>query len=473
MLIEADDKAVEALAQYVRDQGKAFSMFDAARLVLAGPDRHQLRYECEPERLVGFYQMAEANCLYETRDEALRYVLRMPELLAGYYQQEEVELEEPKGNFSSVGVCGMSGEILGPPSHHSYQTSLKRLHQERYSDLAFEDYKRRVQVQSDPEKVAKWKEDQRKGMKWTWLKGEVIEGQAPASFTSQAEMEAHFRRTHGEDVAAEVRTAIIKGTVRREMLSPGLGRLFRQTLEETRKHLFDFSQRLAHALERKGLKLFKRRSGKLFVSKTKPRAIDPGVIFSERVAAIVEAVREAPGIPVLQLLETLAPSEPAAEGADPSEPKLPTEEQRKVIRDIRWLADEGYLIEYSDGPLFLGIQGDPPNAKPTPAAPTAESPSPVPPTSEPAPTEEPSAEEIPAPEESEPEPAPTEEPSAEEVPAMEGTELVVTEAAAASTEPESTAVALVESNVEAAPLESTGEPIPFAEVTPAEAERMA
>jgi hypothetical protein len=67
---------------------------------------------------------------------------------------------------------------------------------------------------------------------------------------------------------------------------------------------------------------------------------------------------------------------PAAEGAEaapaPGTPPkhAPTEAQINVIKDIRWLANEGYVIEYSDGMVFLGVQGEPQAAKPA-AAPAA------------------------------------------------------------------------------------------------------
>jgi hypothetical protein len=45
-----EDKAVDALAAHVRQTGHAFSMFDAARLVLAGGDRFMVRFRCAEER---------------------------------------------------------------------------------------------------------------------------------------------------------------------------------------------------------------------------------------------------------------------------------------------------------------------------------------------------------------------------------------------------------------------------------------
>ncbi|MBL9115847.1 MAG: hypothetical protein JNJ83_12640 [Verrucomicrobiaceae bacterium] len=373
-IIEPEAQSVEALASYVRLQGRAFSLFDAARLIAMDAERHQVKFECGPERLVGFYKLQGGVGLFETKEEAAKFALRDADTLKSYYQIEDVELEDPKGQFNSVAVCGITGEIFGPPSHHSYPVALKRFHAERFGHMSLDDYKRKVEVKSDPEMVEKWKELQRKGTKWTWLKGEVAEGAAPVEFTKQADMEAHFKRHHCDSVAIEVREAVIPGTVRREQLSAGLGRLFRKSLEETRKHLFELSQRLAQQLERRGLKLFKRRGGKLYVSRIRPRAVDPAVVFSPRVAAIVDRVRAEPGVIASKLLAEFAPISPesgaAADsaGTGSSEPKALTEEQRGVILDLRWLADEGYIIEYSDGPVFLGIQGDPPNAKPVAAS---------------------------------------------------------------------------------------------------------
>ena len=366
--IEAEDKALDALATHIKTQGRAFSLFDAARLVLAGEDRHHVKFECEPERLVGLFSVPGSG-LFETREEALNYLLRSPEAIAPFYKMEEVELEAPKGNFTSVGVCGFSGEVLGPPSHHSYQTALKRLHNERFSNMSFEDYRRRVRVETTPELIEKWKAAQSKGVRWIYIKAEAAEGEEPLSFTSRAEVEAHFRRTHGDEAVVEVREATLPGTIRREQLSPGLGRLFRRNLEEARKHLFELSQKIAHGLERRAMKLFKRRAGKMFVSRVKPRAVDPGVIFSERIMAIVEAVRREPGILASKLLEKVAPTPVAAapaEGEAAAEPKQKqfTDEQVLVLRDLRWLSDEGYVIEYSDGPVFLGVQGEPPQHAP-------------------------------------------------------------------------------------------------------------
>lgn len=367
MTIFPEDKAVDALAAHVRQTGHAFSMFDAARLVLAGGDRFMVRFRCADERPTGLYHVPADGSLFLTRDEALAHVLNSG-ALEEFYRVEEVELEAPKGEFASIAVCGMSGELIAPPSHHSYQTGLIRLHRERFANMAFDDFKRRVRVESNPELVAKWKENMSKGRRWICLKGEVPEGAEPEALNSRSEMEAHFRRTFGNDAVIEVRDASVQGNVDKNKLSHVFFIMLRQSVDAARKHLFEISQKLGAGLERRGLKLFKRRAGKQYVCRVKPRAIDPGMVFSDRLATIVEMLKTKNGVQMQALVESIIPSPPAADGADPKAPKQPTEEQFSVIKDIRWLANEGYVIEYSDGMVFLGVQGDAAAKKEAPAA---------------------------------------------------------------------------------------------------------
>ncbi|MFC5455103.1 hypothetical protein [Prosthecobacter fluviatilis] len=388
-----EDKAVDALASHVRQTGHAFSMFDASRLLLAGGDRFMVRFRCAEERATGLYHVPADGSLFLSRDEALNHVLRSA-ALDEFYRVEEIELEAPKGEFASVAVCGMSGEIIAPPSHHSYQTGVIRLHRERFSNMPLEDFKRRIRVESNPELVAKWKENMSKGRRWVCLKGEVPEGGEPLALSSRADMEAHFRLTFGNDAVIEVRDATVPGNIDKQKLAHVFFIMLRQAVDAARKHLFEISQKLGAGLERRGLKLFKRRAGKQFVCRVKPRAIEPGMVFSDRLAQIVEQLKVSHGMPMQKLVEAIVPSPEAPAGTAPDAPKHPTDEQIAVIKDIRWLANEGYVIEYSDGMVFLGVQGEPAAAKKEGAADKEAAPKPsAEPAQESAPVEESLAEE--------------------------------------------------------------------------------
>ncbi|MEI6535758.1 MAG: hypothetical protein WCN98_10490, partial [Verrucomicrobiaceae bacterium] len=219
--LEPETKAVEAMAQMIRTAGKAYSVFDAAKLVLASGDRFRVGFALAAETNAKFSVIPSDSSVWVSRDEAMAHLIHS-DVLSQYYRLEEIELEEPKGNFTSIAICGMSGELLGPPSHHSYQSTLHKIHRERFFNLHLEDYKRRIRTDNSPEIIEKWKESQKRGQQWTDLKAEVPEGGEATKFKSRAEMEAHFRAHHAEALITETAHVMVAGNIPKKNLSPGL-----------------------------------------------------------------------------------------------------------------------------------------------------------------------------------------------------------------------------------------------------------
>lgn len=392
-LIEPESKSTEALASTIRAAGKAFSVFDAARLVLQSGDRFHVKFSLPKDSGTKLCTIPADGSVWLGREEAVSHFLHS-DGLKEFYRVEEIELEEPKGNFASVAICGMSGELLGPASHHSYQAALHRIHRERFSNMAFEDYKRRVRTDNSPEAIQKWKDSQKRGQVWVYLSPALAleEGVEPLRLKSRAEMEAHFRKHHAETLVHETHEAWVPVNIPKQNLSPALYHALRRTVDDARKHLLPVAQLLCTGFEGQGLKLFKRRGGKLWVSRTRPRALDAEVVLSDRIGRMLEIVKAKPGIAVKELVEAVCPTvqaapaqetPPAAESTngEPAAPAEPapqtsqwTDEQLHVLQDLHWLNSEGYVIEYADGIVFIGVT-EPPPPKPK-AAKTAPAPSP-------------------------------------------------------------------------------------------------
>jgi len=104
-------------------------------------------------------------------------------------------------------------------------------------------------------------------------------------------------------------------------------------------------QELAGRFRQAGLNVFRHRRGMLFVSPIRVRAfVHEQAGVSSSVNAILEALTATPGINRKDLWEKLI-TDGASEDA----------EQRKLAlaSDLRWLIDEGYVIEFNDGSLDL------------------------------------------------------------------------------------------------------------------------
>src|ERR1039458_8035463 len=102
-----------------------------------------------------------------SEDEAIAHVLKIH--FATFYSAERTATEPPKGKYTFVAQCGMSGIILGPPNYHDYQNQLRKLHTERFSRMPFDAFKSRVKIVRDEEVVKKWIEDQSFKTEYTCL----------------------------------------------------------------------------------------------------------------------------------------------------------------------------------------------------------------------------------------------------------------------------------------------------------------
>jgi hypothetical protein len=102
-------------------------------------------------------------------------------------------------------------------------------------------------------------------------------------------------------------------------------------------------QELANRFRQNGLHIFRHRRGMLFVSPIRVRAfVHEHAGVSPLVNAILEAISATAGINRKQLFETLTSNGTNEE----AEPRI-----LALASDLRWLINEGYLIEFNDGSL--------------------------------------------------------------------------------------------------------------------------
>ena len=137
--IMPDQKGVESLAKQIRMQGRAYPLFDIATLVLKRPDRFKvstsLQSDGNGQRVSEQWKCLIDDTLWLSQSEAVAHILN--EHFDKFYDRQRTETAPPKGNFSFVAQCGISGQILGPPNYHGYQDALRAFHAERFERMHF------------------------------------------------------------------------------------------------------------------------------------------------------------------------------------------------------------------------------------------------------------------------------------------------------------------------------------------------
>lgn len=395
----ADEKGVEHLARQIKMTGRAYPLFQIAQIVLDKPERYSVRLAVKKkaggEIIQPLYVCALDETPWLSEDEAVAHVLKNQ--FGTFYQTERTPTDPPKGTYTFVAQCGMSGVILGPPNHHDYQNQLRKLHAERFSRMPFDAFKSRVKIVKDEAVVKKWIEDQ--SFKTEYVCLNVAE---PLKLGSFEEVEKHFRATHKEAIIKPAETVVIDGGKSRNLRSRELLRLVRAEWEQQKHFPLQLATSLSKQFASHGLQFFKVNKSVVHVSVARPQYLDLAATpVSENIKRIVEFINANPRCSRRKLVETLAPApavqaappateassppeSPAAEGETPSKAPRhlePTAEQTALISDLHWLVHQGHVLEFADGRLETAKKPLPkppkPEPKPAESANTGEGPSAV------------------------------------------------------------------------------------------------
>jgi hypothetical protein len=377
--LRPDDKGVESLARQIKMTGRAYPLFDIAQMILQKPERHlvifTVKKNAEGKPVQPLFLCALDDTLWLSEDEAVAHVLKKH--FGTFYQAERTATEPPKGKYTFVAQCSLSGVILGPPNHHDYQNQLRKLHAERFSRMPFEEYKSRVRIVRDEEVVKKWVDDQ------SWKTEYVcLNMPEPLKLADMEAVEKHFRETHKENIIKPVETHTLNGVAARNLRSTELARLVRSITEDQRRFPLQIATVLSQQFAGHGLQFFKVNRTVTHVCVARPHYLDLSATpVSEGIKSIVEYINAHPKSTRRQLVESLAPSpapapipvvEGAAQPASQPEAAQATPEQTAIIADLHWLIHQGHVIEFATGILETAKKPLPkpePKKAPAPAQP--------------------------------------------------------------------------------------------------------
>ena len=330
--LNPDPQAIHLIGREVHQVARVYPLFDIARILLAERGRCRALFELEAGHPPLFCGKLDES-LFLTRDEAIRHLWHS-DLSQQLIEEETIEVDPPSGRFQAVARCGLSGVWLGPPNHHSYQTNLRRLHRERFSNMPFEVYASKVRTERSEEAVAAWLETMKQKVRWR-IKG----GDENAWIDDRAEAERAVATRCFDAVYAEVRTAEISGAILPDNISPALLTSLRMVGSHARQHPAILIPAVCRALEAEHLPVFKR-LGKLHTGPARPHALDPEIVLAERPAAMVEWIRNNSPAKLAGLWQAVLP-EGLAE---------PTPE---YAADLFWLLHQGLILLYADDKLAM------------------------------------------------------------------------------------------------------------------------
>ena len=103
------------MARQIRMTGRAYPLFDIAQLILDKPERQQVRWEvikdAAGKAAQPLYLCALDDSLWLSEEEAVTHLLGRN--FDMFYKAEKTATEPPRGTYTFVAQCGMSGDHPG------------------------------------------------------------------------------------------------------------------------------------------------------------------------------------------------------------------------------------------------------------------------------------------------------------------------------------------------------------------------
>ncbi len=414
-----DKAAIQLVCKEIHHVARVYPLFDVAEIILAERSRCRAIFEIS-EKHGPFYSCKLEDAIYLTKEEALQHFLKA-DWRNQFIEESTIEIDPPKGNFQSVAKCGISGEWLGPPNYHAYQSEIRRIHRERFSHMPLEAYMAKIRTERSEEAVNAWLDSMKLQTRWRILSAEDKQGRdgspqpsaseapvqeespAPAEesagspeetaieetaieettapeetpapestsditwFTDRAEFERAIAAELLEKTFRTTRKINVSAAISAKNLSPGLLARLKGTSNHIRKHAAILIPAICKALEAEHMAVFKRR-GKLFTGPARPHALAPDAVLAPRPGEMVKWIRENSPAKLEGLWKAVLP-----EGA--------TAPPAEYAADLFWLLQQGHILLYTDDTLVVQEPPKPQEPK-KPKAPKEKKPAAEKPTAE-------------------------------------------------------------------------------------------
>jgi hypothetical protein len=363
-----EQKALGAVIRRIQTSHRAFPLRDIAWLFLDNPASCLIRVEPHKDQQVALYQCKVCGLPALSEEDVRAHLVNRH--MDDFFDVEDVSCDPPSGVFVCVARCSLSGELLGPPNHHSFNSKVQEMLRTRYPDMSEETYRSRIETVREPEVIEKWRQQctkkkiyRRKGA--AAAAPEPAAAEQPDGAASEAEpppkappmerevAELVFMREILPEQIASVRHLICTAAVAVQTPSRPLLYALRDTLNRERRFPASLFFALRGAFRHRSLHLFRVNDpkGQDFVMLKTPAVLDPAHTV-QALRDVLTFVNDHPACTKAVLVSALA-------GAD-------EQRMKETLVHLAWLVEKGHVVEYYndvlsaplDYPCFRFLPGE-------------------------------------------------------------------------------------------------------------------
>jgi hypothetical protein len=326
-----EEQGLTAMIETMKHSTRTYALFDVAKLILNKPERHLVKLARKPAAdgtRAPLHIVLADETVFPTQSDALHHVFRKH--ADKICRTEKKPCDPPKGNYTSVNRCGITGEIFGPSNHHDYQSAIVRFHQRRLRHMPFEDFKSRITTVKDEAAIKQWIESRS-----FITEHHCVLCTEPKPLATREALEKHVIETHLAALLNAAPELQINGVASRQQPWAALAEAIRIAYVSEYRFPLRSAQLLSDKLRPHGFHFFKHRKGITYVSHIKPKRIETLDGLSDQIQKTITFLRAHPDSVRKQIADNLQITD-----------------QERFLADVHWLITEGYVVEFSDGRLW-------------------------------------------------------------------------------------------------------------------------
>ena len=275
-----ETKALGTIIRKLQGDIHAYKLKDLAYFFLDNPSSVLLKIT--PKGGERFFQCKACGFASTREEDVIEHAVSAH--LGDYYDSKEVEVEPPKGNFSCVAKCGLSGVLLGPPNIHEFNAVVKEMIRTKYPNMSEEQYRAHIEMVRDADAIEEW----RKGAtKKTMFFAKGTADQEGAQGLGREQAEGEFKRNILASLVDSPKHLMITAEMATKSPVRPLQWAANDALEQERRAPYNMCFALRGAFHHRKLKFFRANDnrGQEFVTNVEYKEFDAEHAIPELAAA--------------------------------------------------------------------------------------------------------------------------------------------------------------------------------------------
>lgn len=335
-----EDQAFEALLAEMRKNCKTYELFTVAQLILQKPERFVATVRRRPNRegvVVPLYLSLLDDLPFESEHEAMSYIIQHH--IEEFFDVQEEQVEPPKGHFTCVYRCGVTGKLLSAPNYHRYKTILRDHFNAAIHSMPFERFVAKIETSKAEEDIQKWLEEMSRKVTYTPKAiDESVTDREPIETLEG--VKNYLLKYYKDRILREVTTVRVTGTDAEKLPSVGLAKAIQFFLQRQRQFPLDTANNLRNPFRHVGFGIYRKgKNGISYVCAVKRKFRTPDDVFTPNIQALIEFLKPLEKTTLTEIQKNYVETQQLDEA--------------EVLEGLNWLIHEGYVVAYENGDLYL------------------------------------------------------------------------------------------------------------------------